>query len=157
MKTYFPYYFKRIGVLFVFIAIGLSFYGGIDNNQKSFIEGWNHAEYGSFEKLPSDMQAKFTPYFENEEEKPWLYASLILSIAGFVLYLFSKEKVEDEFYQQLRAKCLTQALLFTWLITGFICIVLPTYELDGFYILQLHLILYTLLYVYNKQYEYVEE
>ncbi|MUP37532.1 hypothetical protein [Labilibaculum euxinus] len=151
MKTYFPHYFKRIGILFVFIAIILSCIGGVDDFRRGF-NGISNNQVPNY----SQVQDDFKPYFTKEEAQPWIYGSLFLSIAGFVLYLFSKEKIEDEFYQQLRAKCLTQALLFTWLFTGFIYIVLPAYELDGFYILQLHLIFYTILYVYNKRYAYSE-
>ena len=154
MKTYFPHYFKRIGILFVFIAIILSCIGNVDDFRRAFEEGRTSAYSQISEKSPSNIPAKFIPYFSHGEEKVWIYTSLFLSIAGFILYLFSKEKIEDEFYQQLRAKCLTQALLFTWLFTGFIYVVLPSYKLDGFYILQLHLIFYTLLYAYNKNYKY---
>jgi hypothetical protein len=154
MKTYFPYYFKRIGILFVFTAIVLSFTANVDDIRRGFWAGYNHVD-ASVQGAELDRMMNYTPSFTKEEQQPWLNASLILSIAGFILYLFSKEKTEDEFYQQLRFKCLTQALLVTWLFTGFVYALLPEYQLDGFYILQLHLVFYTILYVYNKNWKFM--
>ncbi|MFA8435011.1 MAG: hypothetical protein ACEPOZ_10890 [Marinifilaceae bacterium] len=152
MKTYFPHYFKRIGILFT--AIVLSFTANVDDIRWGFGAGYNHVD-ASVQGAELDRMMNYTPSFTKEEHQPWLNASLILSIAGFILYLFSKEKAEDEFYQQLRFKCLTQALLVTWLFTGFVYALLPEYQLDGFYILQLHLVFYTILYVYNKNWKFM--
>jgi hypothetical protein len=152
MKTYFPYQVKYIGVLFVFAAIILSAIGNFDDFLKGFNEGEKSVQklYGTeFEKKTVNE-----PYFTTEEKKPIVNGSLALSILGFVLYLFSKEKAEDEFYQQLRGKCLTQALLWTWIFTGIIYWLIPELELEGFYILQLHLIFYTILYYHNKYNKY---
>ncbi|WP_461638007.1 hypothetical protein [Labilibaculum euxinus] len=149
MKTYFPHYFKRIGVLFVFIAVILSCIGGVDDFRRGF-------EAGNNNQVPnySQVQDDFKPYFTKEEAQLWIYGSLFLSIAGFVLYLFSKEKIEDEFYQLLRSKSLTQALLLTWLFIGILYALAPDLKPEGFYILQLHLIFYAVMYGYNKNYKY---
>jgi hypothetical protein len=157
MKTYFPYQLKYVGILFVLVAVVLSCIGNVDDFMRGFLgakedTGLNIILNEDAENL--DEHLSYTPYFSQEEKSLYLHWSLFLSICGFVLYLFSKEKIEDEFYQQLRAKCLTQALLFTWLFTGFIYWVKPEYELEGFYILQLHLIFYTILYYRSKYIKY---
>lgn len=155
MKTYFPYYFKRIGILFVFVAFILSFIGNIDDFRRGFYEGWNDARKGiEYKEMQETQGDHLKLYFTKEEAKPWITGSLVLSILGFTLYLFSKEKIEDEFYQQLRSKSLIQALFVTWIFTGVMYWLGPDYELKGFYILQLHLIFFTIIYVYNKRWKF---
>ncbi|WP_321307811.1 hypothetical protein [Marinifilum fragile] len=157
MKTYFPYYFKKVGILFVFIAIILSCVFAVDDFNRGFISAAKDLSISSLENPNLDNILKYTPYFTNEEAKPWLNASLILSLIGFTLYLFSKEKIEDEFYQQLRSKSLIQALFVTWIFTGLMYWLGPDYEVKGFYILQLHLIFFTIIYVYNKRWKFWSE
>ncbi|MGQ1909510.1 hypothetical protein ACT3CE_06945 [Marinifilum sp. RC60d5] len=159
MKTYFPYQLKYVGVLFVFIAIVLSCIGNVDEFMRGLLAGRNDFETSILneEATKVDQTLAYQPYFSEKEKDNYLKISLILSLSGFILYLFSKEKSEDEFYQQLRAKCLTQALLVTWLFTGLIYWIRPTYQLNGFYILQLHLIFFTIIYVYNKKWKFGTE
>jgi len=158
MRTYFPYYFKRIGILFVFIAFVLSFIGNIDDSRRGFYKGWNDSRKGIDYQTIHEKQSDYPkPYFTKEETKPLITGSLILSIMGFTLYLFSKEKIEDEFYQQLRYKSLTQALFITWIFTGLVYWLEPEYELDGFYILQLHLLFFTVIYAYNRKWKFGTE
>lgn len=154
MKTYFPYYFKRIGILFVFVAIVLFCVIGFDDFNRGFLSAGKDLPIGSLDNPNLDNILEYTPYFTKEEAKPWLSTSLILSILGFTLYLSSKEKIEDEFYQQLRSKSLIQALFVTWIFTGVMYWLGPDYELKGFYILQLHLIFFTIIYVYNKRWKF---
>ncbi|NOU58691.1 hypothetical protein [Marinifilum caeruleilacunae] len=157
MKTYFPYQLKYVGAFLVLTAIVLSCIGNVDDFMRGFLgveEGVEFSEAINASSEELDQTLSYTPYFTTEEKSVYLDWSLLLSIAGFTLYLFSKEKSEDEFYQQLRGKCLTQALFITWIITGLIYWLRPAYELEGFYILQLHLIFYTFLYYYNKYSKY---
>ncbi|WP_372753623.1 hypothetical protein [Labilibaculum sp.] len=153
MKTYFPNYFKRIGILFVFIAIVLSFIGGADDFRRGFNEGYDASKTQRDPNYTHERD-EFKPYFTKEEANAFTYSSLFLSIVGFVLYLFSKEKIEDEFYQLLRSKSLIQALLFTWLFVGVFYVFGPDFRPEGFHILQLHLIFYILIFIYNKKYRY---
>jgi hypothetical protein len=157
MKTYFPYFFKRVGILFVFVAFVLSCIGNIDDFNRGFLSGSTDLPVSSYKKQDLDDILKYKPMYTEEEAKPWVNGSLILSIIGFTLYLFSKEKVEDEFYQQLRSKSLTQALFFTWIFAGMLYWLGPDFELEGFYILQFHLIFFTIIYVYNKRWKFWTE
>lgn len=157
MKTYFPYYFKRIGILFVFVAFILSCFGNIDDFNRGWLSADKDLPFNSIDNPELDKVLNYTPYFTKQEAKPWLNGSLILSLLGFTLYLFSKEKIEDEFYQQLRAKSLMQALFITWIFTGLVYWLMPEFELEGFYILQLHLIFFTMIYSYNRNVKFGTE
>ncbi|WP_282014257.1 hypothetical protein [Marinifilum flexuosum] len=157
MKTYFPYYFKRIGILFVFVAFILSCFGNIDDFNRGWLSAGKDLPLNSIDNPDLDKILNYNPYFTKDEAKPWLNGSLILSLLGFTLYLFSKEKIEDEFYQQLRAKSLMQALFITWIFTGLVYWLIPEFDLEGFYILQLHLIFFTMIYAYNRKVKFGTE
>lgn len=156
MKTYFPYYWKYIGAVLIAIALVISIIANVDEFRRGF---YGMPEDGQIEQnsIQINSDFEFHAYFTKEEVKPWITLSLCLSIFGFILYMFSKEKVEDEFYQQLRAKCLQKSLLYTWLFTAFVHLFFSDYELDGFYILQLHLFIYAITYDYNKANVYNED
>jgi len=69
--------------------------------------------------------------------------------------MFSNEKVEDEFIQNLRYKSLAKSLIFTWIIYGLVYILKETYHperidlqwnTDGLYVLQFQLFMYVIIY-----------
>ncbi|MRT94069.1 hypothetical protein [Ancylomarina sp. 16SWW S1-10-2] len=158
MKTYLPHYFKTIGILFVFIAIVLSFIGGIDNSRQAFMKGVAEGSkssqelYGQTElTTPKDVDIK--PYLTKKESDIYIMISLFFSITGFILYLFSKEKIDDEYIQQIRLKSILQALITTWLTYGLIKLIFKDYQFEGIYILQLQLIVYVIIFKYNKDKE----
>lgn len=160
MKTYLPYTFKKIGILFVFVAIVLSCTGGIDDIRQGFVDGSHDARYGSTEL---ESQSKQHPriivesYFTDEEENTYIWISLLFSITGFITYLFSKEKVDDEYIQQQRLKSIFQSLLATWIIYGVVKLLLSEIQMDGIYILQLQLLIYVIIFRFNKNSELSEE
>jgi hypothetical protein len=162
MKTYLPHYFKQIGILLVLTAIVFSFIGEIDGHRRSFIEGQIAASKHSRErtqelntKLKKIIEAE--PYMTKEESNMYIMISLFFSITGFFLFLFSKEKIDDEFIQQLRLKSIFQTLIATWLIYGLIKLLFRDYQLEGIYILQLQLIVYVIIYKYNKDWKFDPE
>jgi len=156
MKTYLPHYFKRIGILFVFIAFILSFIGGIDDFRQGFVNGYNDNNY-SYDELKDHPEILVDPYLTDNEENTFVWTSLFFSITGFIIYLFSKEKIDDEYIQQLRLKSIFQSLLVSWLIYGIIKLLFTGYQLDGIYILQLQLLIYVIIFRHNKNKELSEE
>ena len=155
MKTYFPYYFRKIGIAFVIIALGLSIYANIND----CIKGWNEGRIDAMnvskqkkQELKSNLQEP--NIIPEERSKKFIWISLTFSFAGFLLYMFSKEKIEDEFIQKLRFISLAKSLLFTWIfITPFIIFDLR-YKIDGLYILQFQLIFYVIIYNYYKKWKF---
>lgn len=161
MKTYLPHYFKTIGILFVFIAIAFSIIGEIDGHRQAFMKGV--AEGSNFSQglngLPElDIPTpKLKPYLTKEESDMYIMISLFFSISGFLMYLFSKEKIDDEYIQHIRLKSIFQSLLVSWLIYAAVKLIFPKYQLDGIYILQMQLIVYVILFRHNKSVEFSEE
>ena len=158
MKTYLPHYFKTIGILFVFIAIVLSCIGGVDDFRQGWADGGNSADHGYKElKAHPELYQTIKPYLTDEEAKLYVSISLFFSIIGFFIYLFSKEKVDDEFIQHLRLKSMLQAFIVSWIIYGVAKVFSDIISLDGIYILQLQLIVYVILFRRNKNKELSEE
>lgn len=161
MKTYLPHYFKQIGILFVFIAIVFSFIGEIDVHKESFIEGFtegsNFARGLAGKSEITHPDPSINPDLTKEVYDMYIMISLFFSITGFVMYLFSKEKIDDEFIQQLRLKSIFQTLIATWFIYGLFKLIFRDYQLDGIYILQLQLIVYVIIYKYNKDWKFNPE
>ncbi len=147
MKTYLPYFYKKIGIAFVLIAVVLSFAANINDLLAGFIDGWNLTDgiisKSEFNIISSEMGRILT----------WI--SLFFSFSGFLLYMFSSEKVEDEFIEQLRFKCLAKSLVFTWIIASALIIINGKLQLEGLYILQLQLFVYVVLFAYNKHWKYI--
>ncbi|GET28542.1 helix-turn-helix transcriptional regulator [Prolixibacter sp. SD074] len=83
------------------------------------------------------------------------WVSLSFSFAGFLLYMFSKEKVEDEFIERLRYMSLAKSLLLTWLIASVLFLTSDELQLRGFYILQFQLFLYVVIYNYYKKWKFM--
>jgi len=158
MKTYLPHYFKRIGILFVFIAIVLSCIGAVDDFRQGWVDGGNSADHGYKElKAHPELYQTINPYLTDEEVKLYVSISLLFSILGFLMYLFSKEKIDDEYIQHIRLKSIFQSLLVSWLIYAAVKLIFPKYQLDGIYILQMQLIVYVILFQHNKSVEFSEE
>lgn len=153
MKTYFPYYFRRIGIAFVIIAIGLSFYANINDFVKGFNEGRaDAANISEYER--EQLKQKEYHIISDASSQTFTWISLSFSFAGFLLYMFSKEKVEDEFIQKLRFMSLAKSLLITWILVSPFIIFDLRYEIGGLYILQFQLFTYVIIYNYYKKWKF---
>ncbi len=149
MKTYFPYYFRKIGIGLVIIAFGLSFYANINDFLSGFQDGWNSGQTESKELIEIN-----THIISQERSRTFTWISLAFSFSGFLLYMFSREKVEDEFIQRLRFMSLAKSLLFTWIFVAPFIIFDLRYKIDGLYILQFQLFAYVLIYNYYKKWKF---
>jgi len=154
MKTYFPYYFRKIGIAFVIIAFGLSFYANIND----FVEGFNEGRANSTKISKHEHEQLIQKEYHiitDKRSQTFIWISLSFSFAGFLLYMFSKEKIEDEFIQKLRFMSLAKSLLFTWFFVSPFIIFGSKYHPEGLYILQLQLFLYVIIYNYYKKWKFL--
>jgi len=151
MKTYLPHTFKKVGIIFVFIAILLSSLGGIDDFRQGFDDGFNNRPLSSNENYSvHHPDVTIVSYFTDKQENTFILISLLFSVTGFFLYLFSKEKIDNKYIQQIRLKSIFQSLLISWLIYGIVKLLFTRYELDGIFILQLQLLVYVIIFSHNK-------
>nr|WP_319398040.1 hypothetical protein [uncultured Carboxylicivirga sp.] len=147
MKSYLPYYFKRVGISLVIIAIVLSFSASVND----IIAGWQDGRmtYQNNTNIRSVINI-----ISQESEIILTWISLIVSFSGFLCYMFSKEKEEDEFIQKLRYISLAKSLFITWIIAAILFIINGDIKLEGFYILQFQLIVYVIVYNYYKKWKF---
>lgn len=109
IKTYLPYYFRKIGIFFVLVAIVISFIGGINDFAKGVVKGNNWGQSHNSGMFPTKQTDKVidTPLHYKEILSSGIsntlnWIGITLSFSGFLLYIFSKEKTEDELIQKLR-------------------------------------------------------
>jgi amino acid permease len=149
MKTYLPYSFKKIGIIVVLVAIVLSFIAGINSFEKGAVEGGNFAQSINqsinIKNVPLTYQRIISPKLANTLN--WI--SIILSFSGFLMYIFSSEKTEDEFIRKLRYQSLEKSLLITWLV-ALLFFIFKQVEFEAFYILQIQLIAYVFIFHHYK-------
>ncbi len=153
MKTYLPYFFKRIGIALVLIAFMVSGIANINDICNGFEAGYSSAQIN----IEESQNIKVTSYavISTELANTLSWISLSFSFVGFLLYMFSKEKIEDEFIQKLRYNSLGSSLLYTWIIASILFIINGDVKLEGFYILQFQLILYVLIFNYYKKWKFL--
>lgn len=158
MKAYFPYYFRKFGIALVLISIVISMIGGINDFEKGFVMGQNFIQG----KLPGEYLNK---YVDENHTKPMHYEEIIssrisrtltwigasLSFIGFLLYMFSREKTEDELIRKLRYKSLEKSLIITWVAAFIFLLFKNKVNLDAYSILQLQFFAYVFIYLYYKE------
>jgi len=155
MKAYLPHYFKKIGITLVIFAIFLSIIGNVNELSAGIIAGYKTgARYSTVNADPFSRVGETINIISTSLSHTLIWISLSFSFSGFLLYLFSREKIEDEFIQKLRYMSLAKSLLITWIVASFLFIINCGIELDGFYILQFQLIVYVILYNYYKEVKY---
>jgi len=162
MKTYLPHSFKKIGIGFVLIAIVFSLIGGIDGDIQGFAEGQLTAakQFGRDVEQREEQLKRIIeeePIISEEKAELYIMISLFFSISGFLIYLFSKEEIDDEYIQQIRLKSIFQSLLVSWLIYAVVKLMFSQIPLDGIYILQFQLMLYVSIFRHHKNKEISED
>ncbi len=145
MKTYLPYSFKKIGIIIVLAAIAISFVAGANDMEKGYIKGCNFVN--SFNPFPNTKEISLT-YEEivspgTANTLNWI--SIVFSISGFLLYIFSSEKTEDEFIRKLRYQSLEKSLIITWFV-ALLFFIFKQVAFEAFYVLQIQLIAYVLIF-----------
>jgi len=146
MKTYLPYCCKKTGVIIVFFAIVVSFIAGINDFEKGVVDGYNSGQ--SLDSVNTHMTYK--QIISSDLSNTLNLVGSVLSFGGFLLYIYSKEKIEDELLQKLRAMSLEKSLIFTWFAAFVFLIIKGNIDFEAFYILQVQLFSYVLIYHYYK-------
>jgi amino acid permease len=150
MKTYLPYRFKKIGIIIVLIAIALSFIAGANEMEKGCIEGGNFVNsahpFPNIKDVPSVYVEIISPGTANTLN--WI--SIVFSMSGFLMYIFSSEKIEDEFIQKLRYQSLEKSLIITWFV-ALLFFIFKQVEFEAFYVLQIQMIAYVIIFHRYKQ------
>ncbi len=97
-----PNFFKKIG-LFIFVV------AGIPAMKRGFTEGWNAAE-----GIPAPETFQAFSVFGFTITEPVYDLCAIIGVAGLLMYLFSKDRIMDEFLVRLRL----EAVQLTFIISA---------------------------------------
>jgi len=149
MKTYLPYCCKKVGIIIVIMAIIISFMANANEIERGYIKGYNSAS-----SLDRSINTEEVPLTYQEVISPKLadtlnWISILMSFSGFLMYIFSKEKIEDELIQKLRYQSLEKSLLITWLI-AMLFFIFRQVAFEAFYILQIQLLAYVFIFHHYK-------
>lgn len=140
-----PHSFRRIGWLLLFPAFvaGVSLMIGSD-----FTSGPEITTFGLFgDEILSD-QNRPTFRFDQVALLPNLVG--ILFLIGGILVMFSKQKMEDEYINQIRLKSLQSAVLINYVLL-FLCIVF-IHGIPFFHVMVYNLFTVIIIYILRFQY-----
>lgn len=143
-----PNWCKKVGVLMFIVFVILS---GIDGT----CDAWN--EYEPSEVLNPDNQnelqttdidtAKFSDYFGEN----LMHLFNILSIVGMIIYMMSKEKIEDDYIKILRLDSYQLATLLFLFTSLFVYMIFGNLSMPLDYYLELYLLLYLIIFFIKKR------
>jgi len=154
MKTILPYPFRKVGIVIFLISIIVSFIGDIDHAKAGFYEGYHHLSYSSEESMVQYIERNGGLIYTVQEQKTFDWVGIILSLSGLLMYVFAKERVEDEFIEKLRMNCLAWAVASSWLLFFLIMVIRGSTRFEVLYALQTQMLIYVVLYVYQKKWKY---
>lgn len=149
IKTFLPNYTKKIAFALYLVAVVFSCIANVD----SFVTGWEAGRNSAKESLQKEkaIEKNISNIIPEKDEVRYTWISLAFSFTGLLMYIFSKEKVEDEYMQLLRIKALTWSIVLTWLAVIFTMIFIT--PLEGLYVLQFQLVAFLGTFAYLKRSE----
>lgn len=155
---------RKIGILIFIVGAIISFIGDIDDSITSFHAGYEHGRTGilgtnernyvTSEDLMLERIENNELIFTLEEQATWTLIGFIISLAGILTYIFSKEKIEDEFLSHLRGKSMIISVGVTWAV--FILFKLPNWEneISALSILQIQMLVFVIVYAYQRKWKH---
>jgi hypothetical protein len=135
---------RKVGLAIFFVFFIITSLSGIDD----FMAGLSGKAKSYITDNPKEL------IFNIEEQNQLQWTGLVGSILSLLVYILSKEKVEDEFLSHLRADSMVKAVGFSW---GFYFAIKPlnwTNQFEGLVILQLQILAYILIYTYQKKWKH---
>tara|TARA_R100000908_G_scaffold45503_4_gene21769 strand:- start:60613 stop:61095 length:483 start_codon:yes stop_codon:yes gene_type:complete len=128
-----PNYFKKVG-LFIFIV------SGIPSFSKGLVDGRNAADGIP---TPEAFEA-FT--FLGIHFTESLYDTLVfVGIIGLFLYLFSKDKIMDEFLLRIRHEAIQLTFLATVVFVFLMLIINPNWRIGGMALIEYQVVLFLII------------
>ena len=115
-----PNWFKKVGLILFIVG---SIIGAGDDFAGGFRDGYNAARFGDSNdiNINLDQGRIITAFFGGEKI---IHIFYVLSFIGLLIYMLSKEKVEDDYINKLRL----ESFQLTSIITLIIGIILLTFS-----------------------------
>lgn len=152
MKTFLPYYVKKIGITLFFISFLVSFTGNIDESAIKYNEDYQQRRIElDLDINPNELSTLLLTDYQRVFLKR---LGFILALSGLLLYSFSKEKIDDEFLVKLRANALLKSFIVSWLIFAVVMLIKGNTKANLLGILQIQMLIYVIIYAYTKKIKY---
>jgi len=127
-----PNYFKWIGLVLFFV-------GGVPSFFEGYTDGRN--DYGT-----NQIENPF-PFSEQT-----ILIAAIISLLGLIIYVLSKEKIEDEYLNKLRWESAIASFFISFVIVIINIVIYGTKDLiDAQFIMELQLLLYLIIFFFKKR------
>ncbi|WP_289053366.1 hypothetical protein [Carboxylicivirga marina] len=150
MKTFLPYFFRKIGIALFMLSILFSFIKSFDEHllfPRNIINATTQET--------TDTTSENSYYVFTETQHQHIQKLIFwLALSGLLIYSFSKEKVEDEFLAKLRANALLIAFLASWIFSGAMMLIKGATEVKILAFLQIQMLIYVIVYAYTKKIKY---
>ncbi len=152
MKTFLPYYVKKIGITIFFISFLVSFTGNIDESTIKYNEVYQQRRIElDLDINPNELSTLLLTDYKRVFLKR---LGFILALSGLLLYSFSREKIDDEFLVKLRANALLKSFIVSWLIFAVVMLIKGSTKANLLGILQIQMLIYVIIYAYTKKIKY---
>ncbi len=152
MKTFLPYYVKKIGITIFFISFLVSFTGNIDESTIKYNEVYQQRRIElDLDINPNELSTLLLTDYQRVFLKR---LGFILALSGLLLYSFSREKIDDEFLVKLRANALLKSFIVSWLIFAVVMLIKGSTKANLLGILQIQMLIYVIIYAYTKKIKY---
>ena len=109
-----PNWFKKIGLTLFIVG---SIIGGGDDFLAGFKNGHNESMYGISEKQPLNNDSLISMFVGGENTTHIFY---VLSFIGMLIYMLTKEKIEDDYINKLRLESFQLTSIVTLLVSIFL-------------------------------------
>ena len=109
-----PNWFKKVGLILFIVG---SIIGGADDFVDGFRDGYNAASFGESNDININLdQGRITEFFGGEKI---IHIFYVLSFIGMLIYMLSKEKVEDDYINKLRLESFQLTSIITLVVAIF--------------------------------------
>ena len=124
-----PHYFKWLGLIIFFTALGVSLYGSIGT--EDFIKG---AEWVSREPIENNVGPLLPAGITHVAD--------VAILSSLLMYVLAKNKNEDEFMQKLRYESAFLVMVLTIVIILFVYTFYSTFSINPLDLLELQMVGY---------------
>lgn len=139
-----PNWYKKLG--FMFFLIGYIVASTAISSRKSFYEGANSASIN-----PINIPMLEPIFIEKWFGEIGLHFFDVLIVLGLLIYMLSKEKIEDDYINKLRLESYQLTSVFALFLTVILYIIFGNLEMSLDYFINLFLLVYLIIFAFKKR------
>jgi hypothetical protein len=144
-----PNWCKKVGIVVFFGSIIINF--TYTESRESVYEGWNDGRNISNTQQIYNTSKLEPLIFEKTFGSKSLHYVNVLILFGMIIYMMSKEKIEDDYINKLRLESYQLTILLGLFITFIIYIISGNQSLNLDYFINLFMIFYFIIFAIKKR------